>query len=379
MYKVCHLTSAHKSQDVRILKKQCTSLAKAGYDVYLVASGESYEENGVKVVGVGEIGGGRLKRMTQMTNRVYKKALELDCDIYQLHDPELLPYATRLKKKNKKVIFDSHENYALQIQQKKYLPLVFRKAISESYVFYSQKIFKKIDGLIFPCLENGINIFENKCKRVFLIGNEPMANELCGNEFDYSEKSGNTVCYVGALSYNRGAKHVVEACEISKADKLILAGTFDSKELQAELTQTNKFGVVDFRGRCNRDQVIEVLASSSIGMATLLNSGQYNKYDNFATKVYEYMAMGLPVIISDYAFSRKVNEQYNFAILVEPENIQEIANAINYLLENPEIAKQMGQNGRRAVEEEYNWATQEKKLLTLYKELSGEVHTDKPR
>ncbi len=379
MTKVCHITSAHKSQDVRILKKQCTSLAKSGYETYLVASGDSYEENGVNVVGVGQIGGGRLKRMTQMTKRVYEKALELDCDIYQLHDPELLPFALKLKRKGKKVIFDSHENYSLQIKQKKYLPLVFRNLISKVFNWYSSIIFSKIDGILFPCLKNGINIFQDKCKRTFIIGNEPIIDEFNENKLGYSCKSDKAVCYIGALSYNRGVKHLVSACEISKAKKLILAGTFASKELQIELTQNSNFEVVDFRGYCNRNQVMQVMSESSIGMATLLNSGQYNLYDNFATKVYEYMANGLPIIMSDSIFARKVNGKYNFAVLVNPENIEEIANAINYLLDNPEIAKQMGENGRKAVEKEFNWAIEEKKLLSLYKELADEIRTNRLR
>ncbi len=50
--KVCHITSAHNSDDIRIFHKECASLAKAGYDTYLVAKGESREEKGVHVVGV---------------------------------------------------------------------------------------------------------------------------------------------------------------------------------------------------------------------------------------------------------------------------------------------------------------------------------------
>ena len=55
MFKVCHMTSAHGVEDIRIFHKECVSLAKAGYDVYLVERGESYEKDGVHIVGVGEI------------------------------------------------------------------------------------------------------------------------------------------------------------------------------------------------------------------------------------------------------------------------------------------------------------------------------------
>ena len=53
MIHVCHMTSAHASDDTRIFYKECVSLAKAGYEVSLVARGPAREEADVRVVGVG--------------------------------------------------------------------------------------------------------------------------------------------------------------------------------------------------------------------------------------------------------------------------------------------------------------------------------------
>ena len=101
--KICHLTSVHDSTDVRVFRKECSSLAKK-YDVYLVAKGQSREENNVKIIGIGDAPDSRLKRITRFTKAVYQKGLSLDCDIYQIHDPELLPVALKLKRKGKAVI-----------------------------------------------------------------------------------------------------------------------------------------------------------------------------------------------------------------------------------------------------------------------------------
>ena len=95
MVKVCHMTSAHDPEDIRIFCKECVSLKQAGYDVYLVTRGESYEKNGVHLVGVGYPKGGRLSRMTTFAKKVYDTALKIDADIYHFHDPELLPYGCR--------------------------------------------------------------------------------------------------------------------------------------------------------------------------------------------------------------------------------------------------------------------------------------------
>ena len=97
--KICHMTSAHGVEDVRIFHKECVSLAEEGYEVYLVERGKSYEKNSVQIVGVGEMPAARRKRMIEGTKKVYRAAVELDCDLYHIHDPELLPYALKLKKK----------------------------------------------------------------------------------------------------------------------------------------------------------------------------------------------------------------------------------------------------------------------------------------
>ena len=60
-------------------------------------------------------------------------------------------------------------------------------------------------------------------------------------------------------------------------------------------------------------------------------------------------------------------------LIMAPEGViptaAQIADAIRYLLEHPEEARQMGENGRRAVKEEFNWGGEEKKLLALYEDI----------
>ena len=109
--KICHLTSAHPRYDVRIFKKECVSLAQTGFDVSLVVADNLGDEtiDGVKIYGIPR-GLKRLERFINTTKNVYNKGLKIDADIYHIHDPELLPYGKKLKKKGKKVVYDSHED-----------------------------------------------------------------------------------------------------------------------------------------------------------------------------------------------------------------------------------------------------------------------------
>ena len=176
MLKVCHMTSAHEEEDIRIFHKECIALTEAGYDVYLVERGKSYEKSGVHIVGVGDLPTSRKKRMTEGAKRVYEKALQIDADIYHLHDPELLPYGLKLKKKGKKVIFDSHEHYRTQILNKEYLPKWCVKTISAVYGSYEDRVLEKIDGVIFPCPMDGK--FPLKGRHKAYVDNLPKMSEL---------------------------------------------------------------------------------------------------------------------------------------------------------------------------------------------------------
>ena len=93
--KICHITSAHPQEDVRIFHKECVSLAAHGYETYIVACGKTYVKSGVHFIGIECESSGRFKRMTKVVKAVYDAALKLDADIYHIHDPELLPYALK--------------------------------------------------------------------------------------------------------------------------------------------------------------------------------------------------------------------------------------------------------------------------------------------
>lgn len=373
MTKVCHMTSAHRSDDVRIFYKECVSLAKAGYDVYLVAQGESYEEEGVHVVGVDKQTGSRLSRMLFTTKNVYIAALSIDADIYHIHDPELLMYAIRLIKKGKKVIFDSHEAYAAQILEKKYIPQRLRIIIANIYKTYEFHVVKQLDAVIIPCTIGGQNVFSFAKKTVY-IDNTPLISELA-NEYQERDISDyRSICYIGSLTYDRGIIFLIEAA-YKAGVKLILAGNFMPPSFGDEVRNMPDYKIVEYKGYLHRKGIINVYRESAIGMCTLLNVGQYNKGDNFPTKVYEYMSMGLPVVLTDSPFARRVLEKYEFGICVQPDNSDDIASAINYLINTPVIAKQMGENGRKAISELFNWKIEEVKLLELYQEVVNNINS----
>jgi len=112
MHKIIHITSVHARYEIRTFLKECVSLANHGYAVSIVLADGNGDEvkNGVQIIDAGVNSTNRLLRMTRTASKVYKKAKELDGEIYHFHDPELLPVGLRLKKRGKKVIYDVHED-----------------------------------------------------------------------------------------------------------------------------------------------------------------------------------------------------------------------------------------------------------------------------
>jgi glycosyltransferase involved in cell wall biosynthesis len=83
------------------------------------------------------------------------------------------------------------------------------------------------------------------------------------------------------------------------------------------------------------------------------------------------MAIGLPVVTSNFPLYRDVIEANECGICVDPGNPQEIAEQISKLLNDPERRQRYAENGRRVVKSKYSWEAQRKELEAAYKEVLG--------
>lgn len=367
MIKVCHMTSAHGVEDVRIFHKECVSLAKAGYDVSLVERGESYEKDGVHIVGVGEIPASRRKRMTEGAKRVYEAARAVDADVYHLHDPELLPYGLKLKKAGKRVIFDSHEHTAESILEKTWITPLVRMPVYWAYSAYQTSICHKIDAVV-TVTPHSVDYFKKRNPNTVFVANYPMLKEM-PPECPASEKT-RSIGFAGGISAQWNHEKIIAALEKLPDCRYCLCGIGD-EDYVASLKTSPAWKQVDFLGKIPHSEVSSKLAQCMAGMAVLTpgrNSGfQLGTMGN--TKIFEEMMAGLPVVCTNFTLWKEFVDRYHCGICVDPANVEEIAAAIRYLLDHPDEARRMGENGRRAVKEEFNWAVEEKKLLALYADI----------
>lgn len=362
MKKICHLTSVHQRYDTRILYKECSSLMKAGYEVYLVvADGKGEEQvNGVKIMDVGE-SKGRLGRFIKSTKRVYKKALEIDADIYHFHDPELIRCGIKLLGKKKKVIYDVHEDFPRQVLSKPYLNKTVANVISYLFEKYENKCAKRFSGIL-TSTEFIMDRFLKYNKSTEVIFNYPFLEEF-DKPKQYS-KDRNEIVYIGSLTRERGIVQIVESLNYLEDVTLNIGGKYGDKTLQEELISSSGWSKVNFLGFLSRKEVKETMCKSKIGLVTLLP--KINYLDSLPVKMFEYMASGIPVIASDFPLWKSIIDKYQCGVCANPLKTKEIAEKIEYLIKNPLIAEKMGTNGRLAIEQSLNWSNEEKKLVKIY-------------
>lgn len=368
MKKICHMSSIRDSRDLCMFQREALLAFKAGYEVIVVAKGDSQIEEGVQVVGVGTPPKSRLKRMLFFTHKIYRAALTENANLYLIHDPELLPYALKLKRHGKKVVFDSHELYALLLRTKEYLPCA--NLVAGVYAFFERYAVRQLDAVILPATVQGKDPFFSVSKRTVFVANYSALGEMFKSYEAREDSQPTKLCFVGCMTPDRGIENMIMAAEKTKLP-LLLVGDFTPKEYEDKVRSLSGWKYVDFRGRLDRQSVAAVYQEATIGLCVMPNGGQYNVSDTFNMKVYDYMAMGLPVILSDSAYARKVNAKYHFARIVDPTDIDAIADAAEYLATHPREAVRMGETGRQAVIMEYNWECESKKLLALYEELIG--------
>jgi glycosyltransferase involved in cell wall biosynthesis len=293
------------------------------------------------------------------------RGIDLDADVYHLHDPEMIPIGLKLKEMGKKVIFDAHEDASQQILTKPYLNPFLARLVSLSMAVYERFACRRFDGVV-AATPHIFRKFTKINRNVVAINNYPLVGEL-DSAVPWSEKCPE-IGYVGGISSLRGIKQVVEACSLVKTGvKLNLVGNFSEPAVEAEVKRLGGWQRVQELGFLDRHGVRDVLARCVAGLVTFLPAP--NHVYAQPNKMFEYMSSGIPVIASDFPLWREILEGHNCGICVDPLDPAAIAEAIDYLVRNPEIAKKMGENGREAVWAKYNWAVEEEALLNFYKEL----------
>ncbi|WP_404334448.1 glycosyltransferase [Planococcus rifietoensis] len=371
--KIVHLALMHSDKDSRIFRKECLSLEKNGHTVTYITSNnkevlEINEESNITVIKMPLLGKSKAAKRINYYKSIHKLALELDADIYHIHEPDLLVVGDRLSSANRIVVFDAHEDY----QGYKYganskssiTKKVKMKLISIAYWNLIKYSSLKINNVI-TAGENIANYYRGKELNVEVLNNYPILN----NDYDSIPKEEylkrqNLVCYVGGVNNQRRIENLLGIFKNQIDSKFVYAGPIHpSLKYVVENDSTSVYkGILDAKEMQN------LYRSSKVGV--ILLTPEKNHYDIQSNKLFEYMENSLPVICSNFPRWKEFVEKNKCGIAVDPMDDLAIKRAIDFLIENPEKAYEMGRNGREAVVNEYNWKKEEEKLIKYYNKIT---------
>jgi glycosyltransferase involved in cell wall biosynthesis len=367
--KICHITTVHPLFDVRIFHRECKTLVQQGFDVALIARHEGdVVVEGVRVLGL-PTPKNRLSRMVLLTLKAFLRALKENAAVYHFHDPELLLVGLALRCLGKRVVYDVHEDVPRDILEKEWIPETVRRPIAKIIEVLENWAARRMSSLVTVTpyiLERFLRL---RCSAID-VRNYPLLAELYAPGAPWREKE-RVVCYVGSICGFRGLFDMVNAIE--KTDgRLLLAGSFSIEAEKGQAKRLQGWRHVEELGQIDRPEVRRTLARSMAGLAVI--HPNLNLVNGLLVKIFEYMAAGIPVVTSHFPLWREIVEGNNCGVCVDPLNPFAIAEAVQWLFDHPAEAEAMGRRGRQAVEEQYNWSSESRKLIALYDRLLSGVN-----
>jgi len=365
---IVHVSSAHPWTDNRVHLREAAGAAQAGYRVRLVAveSDVTAGETGVEVVTIPRRR--RRARMTISSAQAVWLALRSRARVCHLHDPELVWAVPVLRAAGRRVVFDAHEDLPDQVVSKAYVSARLARparAVARAVVALVSTADRVVAAtetiaLAYPA---GTTV---------LVRNYPRLRAEEAAALDASRRAP-VVAYVGALTANRGSAALAgltRSREFPPGWRLEMAGHVSAPEA-AELTvrpRTDDLPLV-FHGRLAPDATRDLLLQARVGLVVFEPTAAH--LNSLPTKLFEYMAAGLAVVVSDFPLWRRLLEHLDCATFVDPADVDAVARAVAAYHDDPDLLDRHGRNGRRAALETFSWDGEERALLGLYDDLIG--------
>lgn len=370
MKKICHVTTVHKRYDPRIYQKEAKSLALL-YEVCLVVNdglGDEYRDN-INIYDLNSVKKGKISRIFGLTRKLKKLLIDINADLYHLHDPELLRLSNFLHKKSKLVIFDSHEDYPLTILVKEWIPSILRKFISKLYIYIERKYLNKVNGAI-CCYHWTKERYDKQNILTELIFNFPILSNISNNK-SFKSNSNLIMCYAGLISDQWQHDKIISVLSKIPNLKYKLAGKGTNSYIEG-LKKMDGWENVDYYGFLSSAQVkSEIYNKSNLGVAILdyipQCKGNIGNLSN--TKIFEYMENELPILCTDFILWKQIVDKYDCGYYINPHDEKSFYNLLSQLVNKIDDLAIKGKNGRVAVEMEYNWSKEERKLFDFYEKI----------
>lgn len=287
----------------------------------------------------------------------------------------------QLKKNNPqlKLIYDSHEIYIETINQffprsgwKKIYGVPLIKINQFLHSKKEKRFIQSVDIKVTVC-ESLRKYFLKKLRADFLVlRNCPSLTHI--KEINEEEKSSKRadfnianndflLLYQGDINPGRGLSIMLDVMkQLPSNFKFIIIG--DGMLLQSlkDKCKNESIKNVRFLGRISYKDLMTYTQIADLGI-NLIEPINESKRLSLPNKLFEYMSVGVPFLSNDLPEPKLLVEKYNCGVLVDYSDIQSIVDRIQSLSKDKNLLSALGNNGRKAINEELNWAVEFEKLL----------------
>ena len=373
--RICHVTTVHEWNDVRIYVKMCHSAVSDGLSVDLVAPvpfDNPVTDSGRVTVHALRKYRSRILRASLGSLRAIRTGIRIGADWYHVHDPELLLLVLTFRLLGRRVVFDFHEEFSADIKGKPYLSPRVRAVASKLARCWEVLLCWSATRTVTatPRIRDRLPI---RRAAATVVCNYPSLAEFDAATGTPFERRSRAAYYVGGVTEIRGCLEMIEAGRLltSAGSGVVIriAGPFESVDLERKARKASEHLNVAVLGRRARHEVIADLEDVRVGL--VLFQPHPNHLYALPNKIFEYMAAGVPVVASNFPLWIEIIARSGCGITVDPQDPIAIARAVRELVDDPLRAKEMGRTGRLAVELLYHWHSQWAILRTLYGAMTG--------
>jgi len=373
--------------DARV-NKEARSLSRAGYEVTVYATGDK------QLPSEGRIDSFLVKRLPVKRYSLFRpnmfralfdffpsllKIIRERADVYHAHDLDtlLICYlASRFNRSN--LVYDSHELF-LEMEKSHLMNSWWGKlAVGILLPIWriEEKFCAKRADYVITVNDSIKNVLIKRLgiKNIMVLMNCPPFKEISrGREFHKRfslPKEAKVVLYQGGIMWRRAIKQLVDAVEFLPEDiyLIFMGGGGDKNALTKYVSAKYYSSRIKFHEEVSLEELSGYTASADLGVVPLLNVS-LNNYYSLPNKLFEYMAVGIPVAASNFPEIKKIVVGEGIGVCFDPENPEDIARAIKKILLSEISYKKMKENTVRAAKEKYNWQIEEKKLLAVYQRI----------
>jgi glycosyltransferase involved in cell wall biosynthesis len=373
--RVCVFTTAHDSTDSRVVEREAASLAANGYDVtyYTPFDGDC----SVDVVSYDDVADGSMLSISERLQAAVKVAVELadsEYDVYHFHDVEALPVGVLLSVlTDAEIVYDVHENVEDTLKHKPIFSWPLREIIARVASVTELTLSQFVDELIvaspdvaerFADREN-VTVVTNYPRRKWAEGTVP------AEHIDPDPDAPTELVYRGLPSEDRGIGTIIDAVERVPDDRdirLSIGGKYgsdaDREAIEPRIEQSDRVEFVEWFP--SLAGMIDHFRDADIGLICFHPAPNKTNAAHRSNKLFQYMAAGLPIVVSDIGNWPTVVGEADCGVAVDPEDPAAVAEAITDLVDDPQRRAELGRNGHQAALDQYNWEAQEAKLLEVY-------------